>query len=357
MCTYLSCSVQKEVLRLKTWQKAVFIIVLVFFVSVSVTISLISVSRAPYKYKEETAIGGDESVNGWIFYGFNGNAGTKTLNIDFVRDRNGNDPDETKPVLGIREYAVNADENAEELHIGASVRYIAETAFYNAKKLQRVTVDPANEWYKDIDGVLFTKDGKKLLLYPVCYGQQPTDRPEEFTYPEAYTVPEGVERIGTFAFLKNGRLRDVTLPSTLKEIGDMAFFDCWRMGSYDYDAAADTLLGTGFTLPDGIEKIGSDAFSKCGNIAPALFLPDSLKEIGHHAFFSCGGMKDILLGAADGESIELGESWLPKNIKLGAVSKAPKPQFGKTRAESDALIEAFKEEKLNNFREEAKKNG
>ena len=199
---------------MKTWQKAVFIIVLVLFVSTSITISLISVSRAPYKFKEETAVGGDESVNGWIFYGFNGNAGTKTLYIDYVRDRNGNDPDETKPVLGVREYAVNADENAEELYIGASVRYIAETAFYNAKRLQRVTVDPANKWFKDIDGVLFTKDGKKLILYPVCYGQQPTDNPEEFTYPEAYTVPAGVERICTFAFLKTAAC--ATLPCPIR---------------------------------------------------------------------------------------------------------------------------------------------
>ena len=342
---------------MKTWQKVVFIAVLVCFVSASITISLISVSRAPYKYSEETAIGGDESLNGWIFYGFNGNAGTKTLNIDYVRDREGNDPDLSKPVLGIREYAVNADENAEELHIGASVQYIDEYAFYNAKKLQKITVDPDNQWYKDVDGVLFTKDGKVLILYPVCYGQQPTDKEDEFTYPDAYTVPDGVERINNFAFLKNGHLRDVTLPDSLKEIGVMAFFDCGRLGSYDYDAANDSLLGTGFTLPDGIEKIGSDAFSKCGNISPCLFLPASVKEVDHHAFFSCGGMKEILMGAADETGVSLGESWLPKNIKVGAAWKAPKAQYGKTRKDSEDLIEAFREEKLNGFREEAAKNG
>ena len=342
---------------MKTWQKVTFIAVLILFVTTSITISLISVSRAPYKYSEETAIGGDESLNGWIFYGFNGNAGTKTLNIDYVRDREGNDPDLSKPVLGIREYAVNADENAEELHIGASVQYIDEYAFYNAKKLQKITVDPDNQWYKDVDGVLFTKDGKVLILYPVCYGQQPTEKEDEFAYPEAYTVHDGVERINYFAFLKNGHLRDVTLPDSLKEIGVMAFFDCGRLGSYDYDAANDALLGTGFTLPDGIEKIGSDAFSKCGNISPCLFLPASVKEVDHHAFFSCGGMKEILMGAVDDSGISLGEAWLPKNIKVGAAWKAPKAQYGKTRKDSDDLTEAFREEKLNGFREEAAKNG
>lgn len=342
---------------MKLWQKIAFILVLVVFVSASVTISLVSVSRAPYKYKEETAVGGDETLNGWVFTGFNGNAGTKTLHIDFVRNRDGGDPDEARPVVGIRKYAVNADENVEELFIGASVQSIDETAFFNFKKLQRVTVDPENQWYKDVEGVLFTKDGKRLLLYPTCYGQTPTDKEDEYTYPEAYAVPEGVERIAPFAFLKNGYLRDVTLPDTLKEIGDMAFFGCSRLGAYDYDEATDSLLGTGFTLPDGLETIGADAFSKCGSITPVLYLPSSVKSIGHHAFFSCTGMKDVWLGVSDEDAVELGEAWLPKNIKAGPLWRAPTPEVGKTREESEKLIEDYRAERLDSGREEAKKNG
>ena len=342
---------------MKTWQKALFIIVLVIFVTGSVIISLVSISRPPYRYEEQTEIGEDPDLNGWVFTSFNGNAATTVLNIDYVRDNNGNDPDLTKPVVAIGTYAVNADEYVEELHIGPAVQHIEETAFFNVKKLQKVTVDPENQWLKDIDGVLFTKDGKKLLLYPVFRGQQPTDKEDEFTYPDAYTVPDGVEEIGTFAFLKNGHLRDITLPESLKKIGDMAFFDCGRLGAYDYDAEADALLGTGFSLPDGIESIGSDALSKCGNIGPCIYLSSSVTEIGHHAFFSCTSMKEILLEAADESGITLGEAWLPKNIKVGAMWKAPKPQFGKTRADSETLIKAFQEEKLNGFREEAANNG
>jgi hypothetical protein len=341
---------------LKFWQKALFIIVLVLFVATSITISLVSISRPPYKYELWSAEDGDP-VRGWAFYAFSGNAGTKVLNIDFMRDKNGNDPDETRPVRAVRKYAVNADEYIEEIFIGASVQYIDETAFFNVKKLQRVTVDPANEYYKDVDGVLYTKDGKTLLLYPICYGRQPAEKEGEFTYPVSFAVPEGVERIGSFAFLKNGRLRDVTLPDTLKEIGDMAFFDCGRLGSYDYNAETDTLEGTGFVLPDQLEKIGSDAFSKCGNIAPLMYIPASVKEIGHHAFFSCGGVKDVYLGAADEAQFTAGDAWLPKSLKAGAAWKAPKPQYGKTRAECETLAEAYKTDLLNNRREEARKNG
>ena len=342
---------------MKLWQKIVFIVVLVLFVSASVTISLISISRPPYKYREAAAIGEDESLNGWMFASFNGNAATKTLYLDFVRDKNGNNPDETQPVVGVGAYAVNADEYVEELVIGASVQHIEETAFYNLKKLRKVTVDPANTRYKDENGVLLTKDGKTLMLYPVCYGQTPTDKADEFTYPDAYTVPEGVEQIATFAFLKNEHLRDLSLPASVREIGDMTFFGCSRLGAYEYDAQTDSLLGTGFALPDTLEKIGADAFSRCGSIAPTLYVPASVREIGHHAFFSCTGMTEVLLGAADKDALLLGESWLPKSIKAGAMWKAPKPQYGKTRADAQELIEAYKSEELARSREEALKNG
>lgn len=341
----------------KTWQKAIFIVVLVIFVSISVTISLISISRAPYKFKEETAVGGDEALSGWVFERFNGNAATKTLSIDFVRDRNGNTPDESKPVVAVGAYCVNADEYVEEIVIGKSVQAIDETAFFNLKKLQRVTVDPENPCYTDRDGVLYSKDGKLLLLYPACYRQTDAASTGESTYPDSYAVPEGVERIATFAFLKNEHLRDLSLPASLREIGDMAFFGCSRLGAFDYEASLDLLAGTGFSLPDGLEVIGSDAFSKCGAIAPGIYIPASVKEIRHHAFFSCGGMKEVLLAAADEDAVSLGEAWLPKNVKAGPLWKAPEPQFGKTRADFEALAEAYQADRLTQFREEATNNG
>ncbi len=341
---------------MKTWQKAAFIIILILFVTASIVVSLISISRPTYKFTLESAEDGG-AVDGWMFYAFNGNVSSKVLYLDYVRDKNGNNPDETKPVLGVRGYAVNADEYIEEIVIGASVRYIDETAFYNVKMLQKVTVDPVNEYFTDVDGVLFTKDGKELILYPLCYKQQPTDEEDVFTYPDAYTVPDGVERINTFAFLKNENLRDVTLPQTVKEIGDMAFFGCSRLGAYEYDAENDALTGTGFALPDSLESIGSDAFSKCGGLAPVLYIPSSVKVIRHHAFFSCGGLKEVYLGAADETRMETGDAWMPKSIKAGAMWKAPDLQYNKTRADCEPLIRAYKTDTLKKLREEAQKNG
>ena len=120
---------------MKTWQTLVFILALIVFVSVSVTISLISISRPPYAFDEKTEIGSDESLSGWILTSFNGNAATKTLTIDYVRTKDGKEPDKTRPVVAVKAYAVNADEYVEELVIGPSVQRMEETSFYNMKKL------------------------------------------------------------------------------------------------------------------------------------------------------------------------------------------------------------------------------
>lgn len=61
-----------------------------------------------------------------------------------------------------------------------------------------------------IDGVTFSVDGKTLIKYP------------ETKVDEKYIVPEGIEVIGRRAFSSAKYLRTLTLPFSLKEIGDYA---------------------------------------------------------------------------------------------------------------------------------------
>lgn len=297
---------------MKTWQKATFIIVLVAFIVASVTISFISMARAPFEYEYRTAEDSDVTVEGWTLFGFNGNTATKEVYIDYVRDEDGNNPDKSKPVSAVGKFTMNTDEYVEAIYIGKDVKYIDETSFFYCKELKSIEVDEANEYYTSVDGVLYTKDMKKLLVYPIM---------KEDT---AYTIPEGVERVGKCAFYKNETLTEITLPSTLKEIGDMAFFKCEKISLV--------------TLPDGLEKIGSDAFSYCQEMNPVMFIPDSVKEIGSFAFYSCSNLKEFYMGAENAEQITFGDTWLPKNIKKVVINIAPKEQYGKTREESKIRI-------------------
>ncbi len=299
---------------MKTWQKATFIIVLVAFIIASVTISFISMARAPFEYEYQTENAKIPGNEGWVLFGFNGNNNTKEVYIDYVRDEDGNNPDSSKPVSAVGDFTMNTDEYVEVIHIGKDVKYIDETSFFYCKELKAIEVDEANEYYTSVDGVLYTKDMKKLLVYPIMK-ENKTGK---------YAIPEGVERIGKCAFYKNEAVTEITLPATLKEIGDMAFFKCENLSLV--------------TLPDGLVKIGSDAFSYCQEMKPVMFIPDSVKEIGSFAFYSCSNLKEFFMGAQNENEIVFGDTWLPKNIKKVVVNVAPKEQYGKTRDDANQRI-------------------
>ncbi|MBR2885729.1 MAG: leucine-rich repeat domain-containing protein [Clostridia bacterium] len=299
---------------MKTWQKATFIIVLVVFIAASVTISFISMARAPFEYEYQTEIAEFSGNEGWVLFGFNGNNSTKEVHIDYVRDEDGNNPDTSKPVSAVGKFTMNTDEYVEVIHIGKDVKYIDETSFFYCKELKAIEVDNENEFYTSVDGVLYTKDMKKLLVYPIMKENESGK----------YAIPEGVERIGKCAFYKNEAVTEITLPSTLKEIGDMAFFKCENIGLV--------------TLPDGLVKIGSDAFSYCQGMKHVMYIPASVKEIGSFAFYSCSNLKEFYMGAQNENEIVFGDTWLPKNIKKVVVNVAPKEQYGKTRDDANQRI-------------------
>ena len=114
-----------------------------------------------------------------------------------------------------------------------------------------IIVSDNNKSFCSVDGVLFTKNMKKLICYP-C------GKPEE-----TYIVPDGVEIIGVCAFQGNRFLKSVYLPSSIQNIEQNAFSSCDELSSV--------------FLPEGLKTIDKDAFAFC-NIKHML-LPKSLKKI------------------------------------------------------------------------------
>ena len=99
----------------------------------------------------------------------------------------------------------------EVIWIPESVEVIKPSAFGCCIFLESIEVDEGNRFFKSVDGVLFSKDGKKLLAFPA-------GRMEE-----NYIVPEGVEVIGENAF-QNSCVYKITMASTVKQIKNNAFW-------------------------------------------------------------------------------------------------------------------------------------
>ncbi|MGN0531076.1 MAG: leucine-rich repeat protein [Eubacterium sp.] len=124
--------------------------------------------------------------------------------------------------------------------IPKNVSFIKCTAF-GYSDLQAYNVVADNPYYKSVNGVLFSKDGKTIVSYP-CSRYEVSGA--------YYSVPKGTEAIGEDAFYQ-ADLAALELPSTLKYIREYAF-----------DKASIGVIN----IPASVELISEDAFynSSCG---------------------------------------------------------------------------------------------
>ena len=83
--------------------------------------------------------------------------------------------------------------------------------------LESIEVDPENQNYKSEEGILFSKDGKRLIVYPHNYGQS------------FYRIPDTVEKIEVLAFAGDQNLEELEMGDNVKEIGHLAFLDCEKL--------------------------------------------------------------------------------------------------------------------------------
>ena len=193
---------------------------------------------------------------------------------------------------------------------------------------------------------------------------------------EMVTLPSHLERIGNRAFADNG-LTSITFPNTLKEIG-MASFQMnslvavnlpdsvTTLGSgafasnetletvhlskglteipasaFGYSGAGCMEKFTEITIPEGVEIIGSRAFS--GNNFKKISVPSSVKEIGSYAFSTIEGLEgetELILS----EGLETIGTYAFRNKNIPevnlptTVTKLPKNVFQKS---SDVVTKVY----------------
>ena len=117
-------------------------------------------------------------------------------------------------VTSIGENAFAGCGSLSDVSLPGSIESIGINAFSDCASLQSINVNSNNNYYKSLDGVLFTKDGTELMQYPV--GNTRT----------SYTVPDGVRAIDKFAFSKCTSLISVTIPGSVESIDGFAFYQC-----------------------------------------------------------------------------------------------------------------------------------
>lgn len=213
-------------------------------------------------------------------------------------------PDEYEnvPVTEIADFAGCNLESAEKINIGKNVEKIGVWAFENNQNLKEFAVDPENKYFCSVDGVLFTKDMKELLFYPLAKGIETVEVKTEDGKTEkvkriTYQVPDGVEKIRSKAFYKCEKLYSLSLPETVTTLEEKVFFKCSSLENVN--------------LPSAVTYIGKDAFGYCTALKD-ITVPPSVTGIGDYAFYNCTSLLNITMQCKK-ENVTFGQKWQPTN--------------------------------------------
>ena len=144
--------------------------------------------------------------------------------------------------------------------------------------------------------------------------------------PASVTIPKGVTSIGPYAFSGCSGLTSVTIPDSVTNIGLWAFYGCSGLTSvhisdlaawcgilfdalyylpsgdsggtnpltYAHNLYLNGTLVTNLTIPDGVTRIGNEAFVGCSGLT-SVTIPDSVTNIGYCAFSGCSGLTSVTI--------------------------------------------------------------
>ena len=180
---------------------------------------------------------------------------------------------------------------AKTLTIPHTVKKITDQSFFSLTNLEAFIVDERNPYFKSVDGVLYTKDGRVLLCYPAKKQD------------ETFIVPDGVVIIAYYAFSNNDYLKEIALPETLTKIAEGAFSGVKRLEAINIPDSVTIIEKNAFfkcialanvTLGQGLKTLGDEAFYHCNSIEK-IVLPDSLTKIGVKVFMQCYSLKEVVL--------------------------------------------------------------
>ena len=202
------------------------------------------------------------------------------------------------------------------LHLPASLEYVTPGAIFGGS-LRKISVAEGNTHYTTWNNMLMTINMDTVICCPAAINAAYT-LPESVVHVAAsafsvsavdltmtnvrsigeyafeanslgkydsnrhYVIPETVEEIGDEAFLRSYAMEQVTIPSSLKQMGEQVFADSPRLKKAIINSP----------------MIGKAQFRICNNLE-IIEIGDSLREIGAYAFHKCPALWYIRMPKAN----------------------------------------------------------
>ena len=234
-----------------------------------------------------------------------------------------------------------------------NLKTIGTFAFIGCRKLSSITIPKSvtsigGSAFSDCDSLKSVYAADMISWCGIAFGgynSNPLEYASNFyvngEFVKEIVIPEGVTSIGAYAFSGYAGFTSITIPKSLKSIGQNAFKDCtslknayitdlsaWcgvELNGYDATPLSDggvlylngeeikelvipinvTNISAyafyGFTtlksvtFHSKVTSIGSCAFAHCFGIT-SVTVPDSVTNIGEYAFYNCYNIQEFIMG-------------------------------------------------------------
>ncbi len=247
----------------------------------------------------------------------------------------------------IEEGAFGSCSSLTNIVIPANVNTIEEYAFEYCTHLASFVVDEANESYKSVNGILFTKDGKTLMWYPAAKETTAYELPTEVSdvWSGAFECCRSLQSINvadgnTKYFSKDGVL--FTADGTC-----LVAYPAGKVGGYSIPAGVTELLEAAFAgsrgltaieFPQGLECIPDLAFDDCTSLT-SIAVPDGVTSIGVSSFGWCSSIEEVKLPSSI-TYMNLGDD--PAFVGCGAIKRVAVPQYVLNRNLSRVFPDSYR---------------
>ena len=148
---------------------------------------------------------------------------------------------------------------------------------------------------------------------------------------ESITIPDSVTSIGEGAFSGCSSLTSITIPDSVTSVGNRAFSCCYSLTSIIIPNSVTSIgdnafIGckslTSITIPNSVTSIGDSAFEGCKSLS-SIAIPDSVTSIGYAAFDGCSSLTSIILpdkltqieNSAFSNCVSLAYIFIPTNVQ------------------------------------------
>ena len=168
-------------------------------------------------------------------------------------------------------------------------------------ELKEIEIVSEDKRFCTIDGMLYSKDKRRLYLCPcgrkgVLVIPDGTDTITEGAFTccnlSKVVIPDSVKQITGYAFERNYMLEEVEGCKNVESIGGYAFSNCPQLKKFPFEKS--------------IKGIGDCAF--CGTIITDIYLPEGLSYVGRRAF-------DTLCVMDEFEELRMYDIHIPSTLK------------------------------------------